>query len=139
VSEEIVNLPTENRDDIYLHITDRDTALFVLDGEDKYYLYHLVSGLSETDRYKALVCTYSRVIYPQHARSRAIGGTVVVDAYLNELGCVVTIDPKTDIGYGLEKATIRAIKKCSCDFPQVKFQNEFVKSVFTIPLKFKLD
>jgi|GEM_PF-3316075 len=137
--DEIIHLPTDIRDDIYLHITDLDTALFVKDGEDRYYFYHLVSGLSAEDRNRSLGCPYSRVIYPQHARTREVGGTVIVDAYLDELGCVVSIDTKTDIGYGLEKATVRAVKKCSCDFPPVQFQDENVKSVYTIPMQFRLD
>ena len=135
----IVHLPTEKRDDIFLHITDRDTALFVQVDDDRYYLYHLVSELSEAERNTSLLCTYSRVIYPQHAMSRGAEGTVIVDAYLDEEGCVVSIDTKTDIGYGLEKATVRAVKKCSCQFPQVKFQGVYVKTVYTIPMLFRMD
>lgn len=136
--DSIVHLPSENRDDIYLHLTDRDTALFVLVDDLRYYLYHLVSELSESDRNQSLLCSYSRVIYPQHARTEGVEGTAIVDAYLDEEGCVVSIDRKTDIGYGLEKAAERAIKKCSCQFPPVKFHGNYVKTVFTIPIAFRL-
>lgn len=135
----VVHLPTAKRDNIYLHITDRDTALFVLVDDERYYLYHLVSELSESDRNQSLLCSYSRVMYPQHARTEGVEGTAIVDAFLDEQGCVVSIDKKTDIGYGLEKATVRAVKKCSCRFPPVKFQGVNVKTVYTIPMLFRMD
>lgn len=138
-TDTIVHLPSDNRNDIYLHITDRDTALFVLNGQDRYYLYHLVSELSKDERNYSLGCVYARVKYPQHAMTEEVEGTAIVDAYLDEEGCLVSTDRKTDVGYGLEKATVRAIKKCSCQFPPVKFQGVHVKSVFTIPMLFRLD
>ncbi|MDX1407541.1 MAG: energy transducer TonB, partial [Saprospiraceae bacterium] len=136
-TEEEVSLGRYASGELFLHVHPLDTALFVLTGGERYYLYPTVVEQTEAEKRDALMCLYKAVRYPAEARRKSVAGTVVSEVYLNELGMPGEIIPKTNHGSGLENAAISALQMCT--YPRAKFAGAPVKSIYVVPVSFKLN
>lgn len=90
---------------------------------------------------KMLEYIYSKLHYPQMARSNGIEGTVVVQFVVNKEGSVSDINVVRKLGAGCDEAAAKVISdmnKLPERWTPGKQRGRKVKVMYTLPIKFKL-
>ena len=75
--------------------------------------------------------------YPAMARENQIEGTVYAKILVDEQGTIVDVSFPKPLGYGLEEEVLRVIKAMPKLIP-AEDQSKPVKTMYTLPVKFKL-
>ena len=75
--------------------------------------------------------------YPAMARENQIEGTVYAKILVDEQGTIVDVSFPKPLGYGLEEEVLRVIKGMPKLIP-AEDQSKPVKTMYTLPVKFKL-
>ena len=142
-----ISLPPDARSDTFalgtgefegfrLHVTDFDTAMFVLKGGQRYYF--LETGELQDDVWiEDVSCVYRNVRYPAIAREKSVSGTVVLDLYIDQTGCIETVMASTDIGSGLEESSIDAVQKCKCQWTTATWGGIKMPTIIRLPISFR--
>jgi TonB family protein len=84
----------------------------------------------------ATASLYANLKYPFKAKENGINGTVYVSFVIDEKGHVSEVEPKTNLGYGLEEAAVEAAK--SLQFKPVNYNGRVVNMYYELPVKFLL-
>lgn len=80
---------------------------------------------------------FSNLVYPETAKQNKVQGIVIIKAFIDKTGTVVSTEVTKSIGSGCDEAAIEAIKKTK--FSPAKIKNQAVGSQLLIPVKFKLE
>ena len=123
---------------LILQIAHFDTAMYVNANGRRYYV-HEYGELPEEEWFANLRCLYKAVKYPALAREEGIGGTVILDVFLDQTGCVESVNTTTNFGYGLEDAAVNAVKACSCRWSVATWGGIQQHTLLRLPVSFRLE
>jgi len=122
---------------LVLHIAHFDTAMYVNSNGTRYYV-HEYGELPEDEWLANLRCLYKSIKYPPRAREKGIGGTVLLNVYLDQSGCVENVVAKTNFGYGLEQSALDAVRACSCKWKVAYWGGITQNTLLRLPVSFRL-
>lgn len=83
---------------------------------------------------------YSEINYPAKARYNNVGGTVLIEVTVNELGLMETANIKQGIGYGCDEEALKVVKIASSSgFQPALKGGKAVKVKFELPVVFRVE
>lgn len=127
----------EGFDGVVLHVAPYDTSFYVARNGTNYYLLES-DEMPEDVWLDNLGCMYKNVRYPALAREKSIDGTVLIEIYLDQSGCIESAVALTSLGYGLEDSAIKAIRACDCKWVVATWGGILEPTVIRLPVGYRL-
>ena len=140
LSNKIEEINHKKYENFFLEIKDGKSCQFLIDEKSgkRYYIYTDVYAEPKNGINNYTKCLYSNIEYSAKAKKKNIEGLAVMRIYINDEGCIDKVKPLSKLGYGIESATKRSMETCDCEFFPSKRNDEYVNTIWIMPMRFKL-